>query len=209
MIFLWNWFVKITAWPVQKVILRTKVICEDRAVQGRHIRGPAILVSNHNAVFDYAVLLFTFFTRTLRVQMAELLFRKPVLNVFLRMLGGIEVNRDAHDLTSLSRCVTILKRGGVVGIFPESRLPLPGEERPLPFHEGAAELALSTGVPVIPVHISGRYFTKTRMRIVIGTPVDLRAVCGGITDEREARRTATAYLRDRVTELGSYVNRET
>lgn len=208
MIAFWNWFVKITAWPFQKLIFRTRVIAEDPAVQGRRIHGPAIIVSNHTAVYDFAVLLFTFFTRTLRVQMAEVLFRKPVLGVFLRMLGGIRVDRDAHDLTGLNRSAAVLDKGGVVGVFPEGRLPLPDEERPLPFREGAAELALSSGVPVIPVHISGRYFSRGRMCIVIGKPVDLREVCGGIADEREARRAGSGYLRGRVMELGAIASRE-
>ena len=55
MILFWNWFVKLTGWPVQLLCFRTKVLYEDRKVQGRRIRGPAILVSNHTSVYDYAV----------------------------------------------------------------------------------------------------------------------------------------------------------
>ena len=92
-----NWFVKITAYPVQKLIFRTKVYYQDKNVQSRHIKGAAIVISNHTSVFDYAVYLFVFFTRTLRVQMAEVLFDKKPLGLFLKMLGGIYVNRDVHN----------------------------------------------------------------------------------------------------------------
>ncbi|MBQ5503594.1 MAG: hypothetical protein IIT95_00710, partial [Oscillospiraceae bacterium] len=71
-----NWFVKITAWPAQKIVFRTRHIYEDRSLQSRSIKGPAIIISNHTSVFDYAALLFVFFGRTLRCQMAEVLFKK-------------------------------------------------------------------------------------------------------------------------------------
>ena len=34
MILFWNWFVKLTGWPVQLLCFRTKVLYEDRKVQG-------------------------------------------------------------------------------------------------------------------------------------------------------------------------------
>ena len=64
MIRFWNAFTKITAWPVQFFCFRTKVHYEDRSVQGRHIKGPAIIISNHTSVFDYAVYIFVFITRS-------------------------------------------------------------------------------------------------------------------------------------------------
>ena len=128
MIALFNWFVKITGWPVQFLCFRTKILYEDRKVQGRHVKGSAIILSNHTSVFDYAVYLFVFFTRTLRFQMAEVLFEKPLLGLFLKCLGGIRVDRNAHDFGFLPKSEKILERGGVIGVFPESRLPLPGED---------------------------------------------------------------------------------
>ena len=63
-----NGFVKATGWPAYKIAFRTKIYYEDKSVQSRRIKGAAMVVSNHTSVFDYAVLLFVFFTRTLRVR---------------------------------------------------------------------------------------------------------------------------------------------
>ena len=196
-----NWFVKITGWPWQKLLFRTRIRYEDKAGQGRGIHGPAVIVSNHTSVWDYGLLIFTFPWRTLRVQMADILFARPGLGLFLRMMGGIEVHREAHELNSLNRAAAILKKGGVVGIFPEGRLPRKGETPPLPFQEGAAALALAEGVPVIPVHIRGKYF-HGRMQAVIGRAMDLRALCAGETDERKARKAAVDAMRQKIVELG-------
>ena len=70
---IFNWFLKITAWLPQRIVFNTKVYYQDKSVQGRHIKGAAIIASNHTSVFDYAALLFVFFTRTLRVQMRRAL----------------------------------------------------------------------------------------------------------------------------------------
>ena len=116
-----NTFVKVTGWLPQKIAFRTKIEYEDKAVQGRRIKGPAIIISNHTSVFDYAVLLFVFFTRTLRVQMAEVLFQKQPLGLFLKMMGGIYVNRDTHDFSFMGKSEELLRKGKVVGIFPDAQ----------------------------------------------------------------------------------------
>ena len=142
-----NGFTKITGWPAAALIFRTKTYYEDKDVQSRRIKGPAIVVSNHTSLYDFAVLLFVFFSRTVRYQMAEVLFhKKGPLPRFLRALGGIFVDRDGHNFSFIEETEETLIKGGVVGIFPESRLPKKGEERPLPFKPSAAYTALHTGV---------------------------------------------------------------
>ncbi len=171
MIRLFNAFVKITGFPAAAAIFRTKIFYENKAVSCRRIRGAAIIVSNHTSVFDYAVLLFVFFGRTLRTLMAEVLFQKQPLGTFLKMMGGIRVDRGSADYGFMSKCEKILTSGGVVCVFPEGRIPLKGEARPLPFGPGAAYLSAASGVPVIPVYTDGGYFGKKRAHVIIGTPV--------------------------------------
>ena len=201
MIRFWNWFTKITAFPVQWLCFRTKIYYEDPSVQKRAIRGPAIIISNHTSVFDYAIWLFVFFSRTLRFQMAEVLFRKKVLGTFLRMLGGIYVNRNVYDFGFIAESEEILRKGGVVGVFPESRLPLEGEERPLPFKTSAAYLAISSGVPVIPVYTDGTYFSLKRARVVVGKPVDVSVFCDESFSDKENLTAVSEGLRNKVIEL--------
>lgn len=204
-----NAFVKITAWPVQCLCFRTKISYEDKALQGRRIKGGAIIISNHTSVFDYAVYLFVFFSRTLRFQMAEVLFKKKLLGLFLKCMGGIFVDRDSHDLGFIARSQEVLERGGVVGVFPEGRLPRKGEERPLPFKSGAAFLALSSGAPVIPVYTNGSYFSKKRARVVIGRPVFAEDLVPRDLSDREKIDLLSSALRERVKELGEFLNEKT
>ena len=201
-----NLFTKVTAWPVQKVVFRTKIMYQDKAVQNRKIKGPAIVVSNHTAIWDYAIWLFVFISRTLRFQMAELLFKKPVLGPFLRGLGGILVDRNAYDFSFMDRSMQILEKGGVVGVFPESRIPRPEEQRPLPFKPSAAWLALLSGAPVIPVYTNGVYFNKHRAKVVIGTPFYAADYTDASLSEKENIARVNEVLRARIIELEKVLN---
>ena len=204
-----NAFTKITGFLPQFFCFRTKIYYEDKKAQGRRIKGPAIIISNHTSVYDYAVILFVFFWRTLRYQMAELLFRKRLLRRFLRSMGGIFVDRDAHNFSFIGKSEEILRRGGVVGVFPESRLPKEGETRPLEFKPSAAFLALSSGVPVIPVYTNGSYFKRARARVIIGKPVYAADLASPDKTDKENVAEVTRALREKIIELGEVLDGRT
>lgn len=201
MIYFVNWFAKITGWIIQFFCFRTKIYYQDKTQQGRRIKGSAIIISNHTSVFDYAVMLFVFFSRTLRYQMAEVLFRKKGLGKFLKLMGGIYVDRDTHNFSFIHKSEEILKKGGVVGTFPESRIPLKGEERPLAFKPSTAYLALLTGVKVIPVYTNGSYFQKKRARVIIGTPIDVNELVNNELSEKENIALVNNAFREKIIEL--------
>ena len=201
-------FTKITGWPVQWACFRTKIHYEDKKVQKRRIKGGAIIISNHTAVYDFAVMLFVFPFRTLRYVMAEVLFKKKGLARFLRLMGGIEVDRNAYDFAFLDKCREIIEKKGVVGIFPEGRLPLEGEERPIPFTPSAAYLALMSGAPVIPVYTDGCYFKKKRAHVIIGKPIDASSLVDSKLTEKENIEKVNDYFRLRIVELGNELQRQ-
>lgn len=196
-----NFLTKVTAWPVQFACFRTKILYEDRKSQDRNIKGSAILISNHTAVYDYAVMIFVFIGRILRYQMAEVLFDKKPLGLLLKGLGGIRVDRDRYDYSFMARSEEILKNGGVVGVFPEGRLPRPGEERPLPFKPGAAYLAIATNAPVIPVYTNGSYFCRRRAVVVIGKKMYAKDYIDPSLDEKENIKIVSEAMRERICTL--------
>ena len=92
----------------------------------------------------------------------ESLFLIPIFGAFLRWSGHIPVvpgkGRTAFD-AAYRRWV----RGRSVALFPEGDLS-PQEGGCLPPRSGAARLALSTGVPIIPV---GIYLPRERSRAIV------------------------------------------
>ena len=203
MIRLFVWFVKLTAWPVAWVALHTKCYFEDRRVQGRHIRGKAIVASNHRSVWDVAVMMFAFPLRTLRCVIAEIMFKKNfVFTLFLYAIGGIKVDRNTHDFGFINKAKRVLSRGGVIEIYPESRLPRPGEEMPLEFKPSVIYLALESGAPIIPVYTNGNCFRKARNKIMIGKPFNVLDYYDSELTEKENIANITELLRQRIIDLG-------
>lgn len=201
MISFFNWFVKITGWLVQKIIFRTKIYYEDKKTQSRHIKGRAIIASNHTSVYDYAIFLFVFFFRILRYQMAEVLFNKKGLGLFLKMMGGIYVNRDTHDFSFIYKSENILSKGGIIGTFPESRIPKPGEKTPLEFKTSTAYLAIISNTNIIPVYTNGVYFKKGRARVIIGKPIIINDIINSSLSEKENIDLVNSEMRNRIIQL--------
>ena len=204
---LFQWFVKLTGFLPQWLVFRRKITYEDRSVQGRRIRGKAIVVSNHNALKDFAVLMYTFPLRTLRCAAAELLYdRNLFLKALVTMLGCVRVEREQCDFSFLDRLKAVLDKGGVVEIFPESRLPTqPGDTRPLPFKTSYVYLALESGAPIIPVYNNGCALRAQRLQVVIGKPIDAQAMYDPALSEKENVQKINLYVRSKLIELSQTV----
>ena len=210
MIALCSWIIKIVNYIPQLIVFRTRVYYENKSVQRRRIKGSAIVVSNHITIMDFAVMMFVFYSRTLRCLMAELMFKQNfVLTFLLKILGGIKVDRDSHDYSFVSKCCKILDKGGVIEIYPEARIPQPGEETPLPFKSSAAYIALESGAPIIPVYNEGKYFKLRSNRVIIGTPIDVRELYDNSLGHTENLENISKILRQRVIELKNELEKQT
>lgn len=202
MIAFFHWFVKITGYIPQRLVFRTKVYYEDKSRQSRRIKGKAIVICNHQTLYDFAVLLFLFPGRTLRALAAEVLYDgRPLLGTLLKCFGMVRVDRNAMDFSFIDRCAGILDKGGVIEIYPEARLPKAGEERPLPFKPSAAYLALETDTPIIPVYSTGKLFCKERNRVIIGAPIDPRELADDRISMTQNAANLTERLRGKIIEL--------
>lgn len=209
MSFIFNWIVKLTGWLPQLLIFRTKVSYEDKSVQSTRIKGKAIVVSNHNCLMDFAVLLFVFWRRTLRCAAAEILYQKNfMLTLLLKLLGCVRVDRNEYDFSFLSKLKTVLDKGGVVEIYPESRLPQPGDSRPLEFKPSYVYLALETNAPIIPVYSNGKPFAKERERLIIGKPIHVEELYDVSLSEKENIHNINTYVRSKIIELGKELGEE-
>ena len=209
MISLFHWFVKITGWIPQLLVFRIKTYYEDKSVQGKRIRGKAIVVANHRSLFDVGLMMMLFWRRTLRCVVAEVIYTKNLfVRAFIRMMGAIKVDRDSHDFGFLGKCKRILDKGGVVEIYPEARLPRAGEQLPLEFKPSAVYLALESGAPIIPVYHNGNHFSKKRCEMIIGTPFNARELYDESLSEKENISIITEKLRGKIIELREELERQ-
>ena len=112
--------------------------------------GPKLFVANHPSATD-PFLIHLVSTQPMSVLITVNAFTVPILGDILHKIEQIPVVPKQGGL-ALEHAVRIIKKGRSVTIFPEGGFsPQEGGFREP--RTGAARLALSTGVPVIPVGI--------------------------------------------------------
>ncbi|HEY1420299.1 MAG TPA: lysophospholipid acyltransferase family protein [Candidatus Dormibacteraeota bacterium] len=151
-------------------------------VEGRdHIprQGNYIVIANHLNWLDEFALLYLFPVEPRLHFLADptLLVTRRFQWWLIRTTGGyVPVARERHGDRALfehvDRCLAI---GGAVAIFPEANYG-PAEGGLMPFHKGFAHFAIKSGVPVIPVALSGTkdLWLRKRIRVIVG-----EAITGG------------------------------
>lgn len=175
------------------VIWRTRVIGRERVPR----TGPVIVAGNHLGWADGPLMIGTCPRGTHILIKTELY--TGVLGWLFRSTGQIRVDRE-NGRSALATALGVLRRGGVVGIFPEGSR---GRGNVSDARAGAAWLAVSTGAQVVPVaflgtrrtgesvhHIPGMW---RRIQVEFGEPVDFGDLTG--LPRREAIRRAQETLR--------------
>ena len=148
----------------------------------RHLAGPAVLVANHASHLDTAVLLSTL-PRKRRRRTAVGIVGDYFFESWLRSsASAIAFNTFPIERKGAptDTAAGLLARGWSVVAFPEGTRSRDGFMRP--FQMNAAELAVESQVPVIPVGILGTYAAmprgsywplagRPRVSIRYGTPI--------------------------------------
>jgi len=130
-----------------KLFFRQKVTGQENIPQD----GPFIIVANHSSLLDPVILGVSVKPKVIFVA-AAYLFEIHWLGYLLRKANSIPVQGE-NDISSLKRALKILQKGGVLGIFPEGGVDRQKDN--LPIKAGAAFLATSVGVPIVPIRIKG------------------------------------------------------
>jgi 1-acyl-sn-glycerol-3-phosphate acyltransferase len=116
------------------------------------LRGPVIVVSNHLSDLDPLVI-GSALRRPVSYMAKEELFKPPLLRWWITACGAFPVRRGEPDRRAFRTALEILRKGGVLVMFPEGTR---GHDRTLrPPEPGAAMLALRTGAPLLPLAILG------------------------------------------------------
>ncbi|WNB87054.1 lysophospholipid acyltransferase family protein [Cellulomonas sp. ATA003] len=113
------------------------------------VAGPVILAANHTGVVD-GPLVVGVAPRGVHMMVKEAAFVWPV-GVVLRVSGHIPVD-GTGGRPALVAASAVLRRGDVVGIFPEGNR---GRGDAARAHAGVAWLAVNSGAPVVPVAVLG------------------------------------------------------
>ena len=118
--------------------------------------GPCVFVANHRSYYDIPILL-TALDAPHGILAKEELEKIPLLNRWMKLLGCVFVKRDdiRASVKALNDATAIVESGRSFVIFPEGTRYKGEEGGAGEFKAGAFRIAIKTGVPVVPVAISG------------------------------------------------------
>ncbi|NYG57618.1 1-acyl-sn-glycerol-3-phosphate acyltransferase [Nocardioides daedukensis] len=192
--------------PVARAVWRPTV----EGVENVPMTGPVLLASNHLSFVDSVVIPIIAPRKVAFLAKAEY-FTGPGLKgklskAWFEGLGMVPVDRTdtRAALNSLDIALDILGRGGAFGIYPEGTRSRDG--RLYRGRTGVAQLALSGGVPVVPVGLEGTADLqpidsvlprRAKVTVRFGTPLDFSGRFEGVAPGR-ARREATDEIMDAI-----------
>ena len=149
-----GWVYSLAKWflgPVLAWLFKTRFEGEERVPTS----GPVIIAGNHLSYMD-PLMICMVEPRSRPVHFMakiELFGHGPFFNWLLRSLHAFPIRRGAADREAISTATDILKRGGIVGIFPEGTR-IRGDKVSAG-EEGAAFIAMRADAPIVPVGICG------------------------------------------------------
>lgn len=185
--------------PLARAIYRPRIEGRDNVPK----RGGVILASNHLSFIDSVVIPLTAPRKVVFLAKAEYFtgtgIRGALSRLWFTALGMIPVERDDHRAAqdSLDAALEVLKRGDAFGIYPEGTRSRDG--RLYRGRTGVAWLALTAGVPVVPVAledtqrlqpVGSRLPRPVRVTVRFGEPLHFADRYAGVPQGR-ARREVT------------------
>lgn len=134
--------------------------------------GGGILAVNHLNFIDVPVIGTMCPRRLVFVAKSEL-FEVPALGQLIAAHGAVAIRRGESDRDALRRMRQAVRENELLGLFVEGTRQMsgvPGEAKP-----GAAMIAISEGVPVVPAAIHGsqdwKLGTRSKVSLAFGEPM--------------------------------------
>lgn len=120
-----------------------------------HVKGPNyIFAANHFSFIDHLITIYAI-PGYFRFAALRMIFSLPIIGFILKRIGALPIERtfvkERID-ADLNQVVEALKTGSIL-IYPEGRFSKDGKLQD--FRRGAAEIAMRSGKPVMPVAIAG------------------------------------------------------
>lgn len=153
--------------------------------------GPVVLAMNHESALDIPIIVVAC-PRPITFMAKKELFEHAFASWALLRLGGFRVDRERFDLAAVDMALAVVRRGDVLGMYPEGTRS-PGAL--LPFLDGAAWIALRTGAPLVPCSIAGTERAgrailpgRVRVRVTFHEPIAVQRLGDQALRRRRAER---------------------
>ncbi len=199
---------RLTLGPIARLLFRAKISGRRNVPKS----GPVILASNHLSFID-SVVITLFSPRPVSFLAKDSYFtgkgfRGSMSRIFFTSIGAIPVRRGAGQAAkeALDAGLGLLRQGEAFAIYPEGTRSRDG--RLYRGKTGVAWLALTAGVPVVPVALRGtdavqpigsRGIRPSKVSIEFGEPIEFSR--SGRANSGRARRKCTDEIMSAIAKM--------
>lgn len=191
--------------PLIRLLFAAKIIGR----KNMPARGGVILASNHLSFFDSVIITLLSRRPVSFLAKSEYFtgkgFKGALSRAFFESINAISVDRRSASAAqdALDAGLERIKQGEAFAMYPEGTRSLDG--RLYRGKTGVAWLALTAGVPVVPVALTGtdkiqpvgtRGIRLAKLRVQYGEPMDLSRF--GSPESGKARREATDAIMEKI-----------
>ena len=167
-------------------------------------QGPLLVVANHLNLADPPLVSVSLSRKTIFMAKEEL-FRSRFSSYFMGGFGAFPVHRGHLDRKALREAERVLAKGLALVMFPEATRSKTAQLQPA--FSGSALIALRSGVPILPVGITGTerikgagwLLRRPRITINIGPAFRLPSVNGKVSKTELAE--LTDFMMGRIAQL--------
>ena len=182
------------------VWLRPKIRYTAKQAKKR-LRGGVLVIANHTSFIDPACMMYVLWYRRLYF-VCHQAFVETKAGPFFRAAGClIPINADNFSVGSFRSITESLRNGKAVTLFPEGHVNK-GDEM-LEFKSGMVLISMQSKRPIVPVYLKPRRHWYSRLKAVVGEPVDITSLSEGRPAFSKIQEV-TALLKKREEELEAF-----
>lgn len=176
--------------------------------------GAYVLAGNHVSFMD-PLLVAAVSRRRVFFVMTSLHYRSPQLGWFYRFARAIPLSPRGANREGLQAARAVLRRGDVLGIFPEGGISRDG--RLQLGNPGAVSLVLAEGAPIVPfallgaeraLPLGGGLPRPRRVTVRFGRRIPPEEIAALAPDRKRRLRLATRLIMDEIAALAGQTSRE-
>lgn len=168
-------FVRVTGALPTLLWYRPKILYENNNAKQK-IRGGALLISNHNCFFDPIYIMIALWYRRHHI-VCNQEFYNTKARWFLKQALTIPIDIDNPGFATMREINDHLTAGELVSMFPEGHVN-DGSGNMRQFKSGMVLMAMRAKVPIVPVYVCEHKPCSSRLRVVVGEPIDINKLFG-------------------------------
>lgn len=187
-------FIKVVGGSFYRIFYRIKFVGQENLPQD----GGYVICSNHTSMTDVPFIVMGC-DRQVIFMAKEELFKNKIAGWFFKNMGAFAVKRGVSGTKALDTATEVVKKGNVLGIFPEGTRHFEGP--PQKAKSGISVIVANTNATVVPVSIyhEGKIKLFDKVTVRYGKPISAEEI--GMKDaSRNELRRLSALLMDKITE---------